>query len=106
MVRAIYVGLPQVLHVAAGRSVLPHLIELVAEDASMPRPTTVEARLSPEVPLASCGVLASGAFARIRSPRPTSPRYAGRRHGERNNLRSTEKASESQVVAARFGRLT
>jgi len=31
MVRAIYVGLPQVLHGAAGRSVLAHLIELVAE---------------------------------------------------------------------------
>ena len=31
MVRAIYVGLPPVLHGAAGRSVLAHLIELVAE---------------------------------------------------------------------------
>ena len=31
MVRAIYVGLPAVLHGAAGRSVLAHLIELVAD---------------------------------------------------------------------------
>ena len=31
MVRAIYVGLPPVLHGAAGRSVLAHLIELMAE---------------------------------------------------------------------------
>ena len=31
MVRAIYVGLPPVLHGAAGRSVLAHVIELVAE---------------------------------------------------------------------------
>ena len=31
MVRAIYLGLPQVLHAAAARSVLAHLIELVAD---------------------------------------------------------------------------
>ena len=45
MVRAIYVGLPQVLHGAAGRSVLAHLIELVAEGRveADGRPT-VEAR--------------------------------------------------------------
>jgi glyoxylase-like metal-dependent hydrolase (beta-lactamase superfamily II) len=45
MVHAIYVGLPQVLHRAAGRSVLAHLIELVAEGRVVTDgPTTVEAR--------------------------------------------------------------
>jgi len=45
MVRAIYVGLPQVLHGAAGRSVLAHLIELVAEGrVEADGPPTVEAR--------------------------------------------------------------
>jgi len=45
MVRAIYIGLPQVLHAAAGRSVLAHLIELVAEGrVEADGPPTVEAR--------------------------------------------------------------
>jgi glyoxylase-like metal-dependent hydrolase (beta-lactamase superfamily II) len=45
MVRAIYVGLSQVLHGAAGRSVLAHLIELVAEGrVEADGPATVEAR--------------------------------------------------------------
>jgi glyoxylase-like metal-dependent hydrolase (beta-lactamase superfamily II) len=45
MVRAIYVGLPQVLHGAAGRSVLAHLIELVADGrVEADGPPTVEAR--------------------------------------------------------------
>lgn len=45
MVRAIYVGLPQVLHGAAGRSVLAHLIELVADGrVECEGPPTVAAR--------------------------------------------------------------
>jgi glyoxylase-like metal-dependent hydrolase (beta-lactamase superfamily II) len=45
MVRAIYIGLPQVLHGAAGRSVLAHLIELVADGrVASEGPPTVEAR--------------------------------------------------------------
>ncbi|MGH7124077.1 MAG: MBL fold metallo-hydrolase [Stellaceae bacterium] len=45
MVRAIYVGLPPVLHGAAGRSVLAHLIELVAEErVETDGPPTVEGR--------------------------------------------------------------
>ena len=45
MVRAIYIGLPQVLHAAAGRSVLAHLIQLVAEGrVEADGPPTVEAR--------------------------------------------------------------
>jgi len=45
MVRAIYLGLPQVLHAAAGRSVLAHLIELVAEGRVLSDgPPTVETR--------------------------------------------------------------
>ena len=43
MVRAIYIGLPAVLHGAAGRSVLAHLIELVAEGrVETDGPPTVE----------------------------------------------------------------
>ncbi|HLJ20029.1 MAG TPA: MBL fold metallo-hydrolase [Stellaceae bacterium] len=43
MVRAIYVGLPPVLHGAAGRSVLAHLIELVADGrVETDGPPTVE----------------------------------------------------------------
>lgn len=45
MVRAIYVGLPAVLHGAAGRSVLAHLIELVADGrVETDGPPTVESR--------------------------------------------------------------
>jgi len=45
MVQAIYIGLPKVLHAAAGRSVLAHLIELVAEGrVEADGPPTVEAR--------------------------------------------------------------
>ncbi|HKF73972.1 MAG TPA: MBL fold metallo-hydrolase [Stellaceae bacterium] len=45
MVRAIYVGLPPVLHAAAGRSVLAHLIELVAEGrVETDGPPSVEGR--------------------------------------------------------------
>jgi len=45
MVRTIYIGLPPVLHAAAGRSVLAHLIELVAEGrVATEGPPTVEGR--------------------------------------------------------------
>ena len=45
MVRAIYVGLPAVLHGAAGRSVLAHLIELVAAGrVETDGPPTVDGR--------------------------------------------------------------
>jgi glyoxylase-like metal-dependent hydrolase (beta-lactamase superfamily II) len=45
MVRSIYVGLPQVLHAAAGRSVLAHLIELVADGrVEADGPPAVDAR--------------------------------------------------------------
>lgn len=45
MVRAIYVGLPAVLHGAAGRSVLAHLIELVADGrVETDGPPTVDGR--------------------------------------------------------------
>jgi glyoxylase-like metal-dependent hydrolase (beta-lactamase superfamily II) len=45
MVRAIYTGLPQVLHAAASRSVLAHLIELVAEGrVEAEGPPTLDAR--------------------------------------------------------------
>jgi glyoxylase-like metal-dependent hydrolase (beta-lactamase superfamily II) len=45
IVRAVYVGLPPALHRAAGRSVLAHLVELVAEGrVDCDGPPTVEAR--------------------------------------------------------------